>query len=73
VIPRRVAPYLFALLLAGVMTLVVSGVVTALNVGMPPDFVRRWLGGWITTWAIAFPVMLVVRPWVHRVVERLSD
>jgi hypothetical protein len=72
VIPKRFAPYLFALLLAGLMTLVVSGVVTALNVGVPPDFMQRWLRGWLTTWAIAFPVLLLVRPFVHRVVERLT-
>lgn len=71
-IPKRFAPYVFALLLAGLMTLVVSGVVTALNVGIPPDFMGRWLGSWITTWAIAYPVLLVVRPVVHRVVERLT-
>lgn len=71
-IPKRFAPYAFALLLAGMMTLIVSGVVTALNVGFPQDFVGRWLGSWVATWAIAFPVMLLVRPFVQRVVERLT-
>lgn len=71
-IPRRLAPYAFALLLAGIMTLVVSGVVTLLNVGLPDDFLGRWLRAWLTTWAIAFPVLLLVRPLVHAVVDRLS-
>ena len=71
-IPKRFAPYLLALLLAGVMTLIVSGVVTLINVGLPPDFPTRWLGGWITTWMIAFPVLVIVRPAVHRLVERLT-
>jgi hypothetical protein len=70
-IPKRFAPYLFALLLAGFMTLIVSGVVTAINVGVPPDFVRRWLSSWLTTWVIAFPALLLVRPAVQRLVERL--
>lgn len=72
-IPTRFAPYVFALLLAGVMTFVVSGVVTLLNVGLPPDFVGRWMRAWATTWVIAFPALLVVRPLVHRLVERLTD
>ena len=70
--PKRFGPYAFALLLAGLMTLIVIGVVTALNVGRPPDFAHRWLRGWLTTWAIAFPVLLVVRPFVQRVAERLT-
>jgi hypothetical protein len=72
-IPKRFAPYLFALLLAGVMTLIVSGVVTLLNVGLVPDFAGRWLGGWFTTWMIAFPVLLFVRPRVQWLVERLTS
>jgi hypothetical protein len=71
-IPKRFAPYVFALLLAGVMTFVVSGIVTMLNVGLPPDFVGRWFGSWLTTWMIAYPVLLMVRPAVQKVVERIS-
>ena len=71
-IPKRFAPYVFALLLAGVMTFVVSGVVTLINVGLPRDFAARWLGAWLTTWMIAYPVLLVVRPAVQRLVERIT-
>ena len=71
-IPKRYAPLLFALLLAGCMTLVVSGVTTAINVGIDRNFVARWLTAWLPTWAIAFPVLLVVRPAVLRVVEQLT-
>lgn len=71
-IPKRHAPTVFALLLAGLMTLIVSGIVTAMNVGLPPDFAARWMRGWLTTWPIAFPALLVVRPLVQRLVERLT-
>jgi hypothetical protein len=71
-IPKRFAPYVFALLLAGVMTFVVSGVVTLINVGLPPDFAVRWLGAWLTTWMIAYPVLLIVRPAVQKMVERIT-
>jgi hypothetical protein len=73
VVPRRFAPLLFAALLAGFMTLIVSGVTTALNVGLPSDFGLRWMHAWFPTWAIAFPVLLVVRPLVQRLVERMTS
>jgi hypothetical protein len=71
-IGKRYAPLVFAALLAGFMTFIVSGITTALNVGVPSDFVWRWLGAWLPTWGIAFPALLVVRPFVNRLVERLT-
>ena len=41
-VPRRYAPYVFALLLTGCMTFVVSGVTTLINIGVPADFLWRW-------------------------------
>jgi len=70
-IPTRFAPYVFAGLLAGFMTLVVSGITTAINIGVPPDFVPRWFKAWLPTWATAFPALLVVRPFVQKLTERL--
>ena len=33
--------------------------------------VSRWLKAWLPTWAIAFPALLVVRPFVQKLTERL--
>jgi hypothetical protein len=71
-IPSRYSHLVFALLLAGFMTLIVSGVTTAINLGVSHDFVSRWLRAWLPTWAIAFPALLLVRPIVTRIVERIT-
>lgn len=71
-IPKRYAPLVFAVLLTGVMTLLISGVATAINVGFPPDFLARWARAWLPNWAIACPVLLLVRPFVQRVTERMT-
>lgn len=71
-IPKRYTMLVFAVLLSGVMTFVVSGIATAINVGLPPDFLARWAGAWMLTWVIACPVLLVVRPMVTRLTERLT-
>jgi len=71
-IPARYAPLVFALLLTGCMTFVVSGVTTLINVGLPVDFLWRWGRAWLPTWAIAYPVMLVLRPVVQRATERIT-
>ena len=71
-LPRRFAPYVFAFLLSGFMTFVVSGVATLVAVGPIDGMVAIWMQGWITAWIIAFPALLVIRPFVHRLTEWLT-
>lgn len=71
VIPKRFAPFLFGLILSGLMSMLVSGVSTLRAAGLRPDFVPLWMGAWLTSWSVAFPVVLVVAPFTRRVVERL--
>jgi len=71
-LPRRLAPALFALLLSGVMSLLVSGVATWRALGLPPDFVSSWLQAWTFSWAVAFPTAFVIAPFVRSLVARLT-
>jgi hypothetical protein len=71
-LPRRSAPFLFAFLLSGVMTFIVSGIATFVAIGLVPPFTALWMRSWITAWVIAFPALLVIRPLVTRMVERLT-
>jgi len=61
----------FAFLLSGFMTFIVSGIATFMALGASPPFVPLWARSWITAWVIAFS-LLVIRPLVHRRVERLT-
>ncbi|HFS8927786.1 TPA: DUF2798 domain-containing protein [Pseudomonas aeruginosa] len=70
-IARRYGPLLFALILSGVMTLLVSGLSTWRAVGLASPFAHLWLGAWLTNWSIAFPLVLVIAPLTRRLVERL--
>ncbi len=72
-LPARFAPVLFGLLLSGLMSLIVSGIATLRALGLPADFVVRWLGAWAFAWAVAFPAVLVIAPIVRRIVARLCE
>lgn len=72
-IPARFAPILFGFILSGLMSLMVSGVTMARTTGLEPGFLARWLfGGWLPSWAIAFPAVLIVAPITRRLVARLT-
>jgi hypothetical protein len=70
-LPPRFAPVLFALILSGIMSLLVSGIATARAVGVTDLFLYKWITAWLFAWAVAFPGVFVLAPLVRRVVERL--
>ncbi len=71
-LPARFAPYLFALILSGVMSFIVSGVVSFKALGLPPGFVGLWLNAWLFAWAVAFPSALLAGPVARKIVARLT-
>lgn len=70
-IPRKFEPYLFGLVLSGLMSLVVAGISTLRNVGLVEGFMGLWVGAWLTAWLVAFPVVLFVAPLARRMVQRV--
>ncbi|RZJ03254.1 MAG: DUF2798 domain-containing protein [Haliea sp.] len=70
-IPKKYEPYLFGLILSGLMSLVVSGIATVKVAGFGPSLPGLWLDAWLTSWLVAFPTVLVVAPFTRRVVGRL--
>lgn len=70
-IPARLAPIAFGLILSGLMSFIVSGIATLRALGLPSDFMAQWLGAWAASWMVAFPAVLVVAPLTRRLVGRL--
>lgn len=59
-IPKKYAPQLFAFILSGQMSLLISGISTWRALGWVTDFPSQWLGAWLMAWAIAFPAVLLL-------------
>ncbi len=70
-IPARFAPILFGFILSGLMSCMVAGIATFRAAGMSADFPMLWMGGWLASWAISFPVVLVVAPFTRKLVSKL--
>lgn len=71
-IPARYSNLLFGGILSFIMVTIVSGAVVIINQGIGPEFLSRWFRGFVTAWPIAFPTVLVVAPFVQRVVTRIT-
>jgi hypothetical protein len=72
-LPKKLAPALFGLILSGLMSLLVAGISTYRALGFGETFAGIWLGAWLTAWAVAFPVVLVMAPLARRAVAVLVD
>lgn len=71
-ISARYSNLLFGAILSGIMVTVVSGAVVFVTEGVGPAFAAHWLKGFATAWPIAFPTVLVVAPWVQKIVARIT-
>jgi len=71
-IPAKFAPVLFAFLLSGLMSLIVSSIATVRAVVIGDGFLGLWMSSWASSWVIAFPAVLVVAPIVRRLVAALT-
>jgi hypothetical protein len=70
-ISPRLAPIAFGFVLSALMSLVVSGISTVRTAGMIEGFGNLWIGAWLPSWLIAFPIVLIVAPVARRVVGSL--
>jgi hypothetical protein len=72
-IARKYSPILFALILSGLMSLLVSGIATFRATGPIPNFGSLWISAWLAAWLFAFPVVLLIAPLTRRAVELLVE
>lgn len=70
-ITPRFAPVIFGFVLSSLMSFVVSGIATFRTAGLIDGFAALWVGAWLPSWLIAFPVVLVVAPMARRLVAGL--
>jgi hypothetical protein len=69
---QSLASMLPSLLLAGVITLLMSAVMRLLWAGPGHHFFGAWMETWLTTWPIAFPATYLLGAHVVRLAARIS-
>ena len=56
------AKHIYPLVTATIMSFIMSGVVTAINLGLGPDFPAKWMAAWGTAAPLALGAILVAAP-----------
>lgn len=67
-LPARMAPLAFAFFMSAMVSAMMSVAITAINTGLPPDYLLRVARAYLASWPVAFIGVLAVRPLVVRLV-----
>jgi hypothetical protein len=65
------ARVIFPVLATGIIVFVASAAVTYANIGLHPDFARRWLSAFCVGWPVAAVTGYVAMPTVRKVTVRI--
>lgn len=61
----------FSALMSAFMVVVMTGMLTALNTGIDAGLPWRWFKASCLAWPIAFPLVLLIGPRIHRILAKL--
>lgn len=70
-IPARYEAILFKFLISAIMSLLVSGMVSFINLGASGFSFSLWVKAWLIAWSVAFPSIVVMSPVVGKLVKKL--
>ncbi|MGW8393521.1 DUF2798 domain-containing protein [Pseudoduganella sp. HUAS MS19] len=63
---------IFAALMSLLMSVIMSGWITWLNIGFHPQYAQRWGHAFLAAWPAAFFAVMLIAPMVQRVTIRLA-
>ena len=65
------AKLIFPTVITAMIVFVVSAVVTAFNIGFRPDFIARWLSGFMVGWPVAAVTGYFAIPLARNLTQRI--
>lgn len=62
---------LFSIVMSALMSFLMTGWVTWLNLGFGPDYTARWMRAFVAAWPAAFTIVMLCGPAVQRFSQRM--
>jgi Protein of unknown function (DUF2798) len=72
-LPRQSFQFVFSLLMGAMMVFLMTFVITLVNVGWTPDFMRRWWQAFLVAYVVAVPAIYFVAPLARRLTARVVE
>lgn len=68
-IPKKYEFFVFGFFMSFFMGVLMSGVISFINVGLVPNFLLVWLEAFLKAWVVAYPSTLIAVPFVRKAVK----
>ena len=62
----------FGVIMGFIMSVLTSLAVTIINIGIVHNFFEMWFGVFLTTFAIGFPMTIMITPFVKNITDRIT-
>lgn len=72
-LPAQFRPIVFAVAMAGMMSIAMSFALTAINVGLTENFVSLWLRACLVAFVVAVPISLFAGPVANRIADTFTQ
>jgi hypothetical protein len=72
-LPAKYNTVAMPFVLSVMMSFIISGVSTLRALGWVEGFFGKWMSGWGISWLIAFPTVLVIFPFVRKIVATFVE
>lgn len=71
-IPKKYVNILFPFLVALLMSIIMSGYITFINLWYTDLFINNWFKAWYNAFILALPISYIVVPFVRKTLEKIS-
>ncbi|HZA64459.1 MAG TPA: DUF2798 domain-containing protein [Nitrososphaeraceae archaeon] len=62
----------FGVIMGFIMSVLTSLAITIINIGIVHNFFEMWFGIFLTTFAIGFPMTIMITPFVKNITDRIT-
>ncbi|NCN72234.1 MAG: DUF2798 domain-containing protein [Betaproteobacteria bacterium] len=71
--PQKKFHLVFSFVMGAMMILLMTLVITLVNVGMTPDFVQRWMKAFGVAYVVGVPVIFFLAPVARKLTGRILE
>mgnify|MGYP000376099584 CR=1 FL=1 len=72
-LPKRYFHLVFSVIMGAMMVLLMTFVITLVNVGLASDFVARWMRAFAIAYVVAIPVIYFLAPLAKKLAGRFAE
>lgn len=72
-LPKKYFHFVFSVVMGAMMVLLMTAVITLVNVGWADDFLARWARAFLIAFPIAVPVIYFLAPLARRLTARVAE